>query len=137
MPAATAVPYTPIWGYEEPENGIEMKKCFELADELYGYTNPIQAFITTHSPGFYKLGFHENVNIYYVFKNEDSYVSTFCRDINITELHDKIGIMPIVAPMIEEKQKEILKLKDCINQMSFLEKTLFLSKVLLINNIFN
>lgn len=24
--ANSAVPYTPIWGYEEPENGIEMKK---------------------------------------------------------------------------------------------------------------
>lgn len=130
LPAATAVPYTPIWGYEEPENGIEMKKCFELADELYGYTGQIQAFITTHSPGFYKLGIHENVNIYYVHKNVENYASIFSKDINMIELHDKIGIMPIVAPIIEEKQKEISRLNDCINQMAFLDKnTIFVEGI--------
>ena len=38
------------------------------------------------------------------------------------ELHDKIGIMPIVAPIIEEKQKEISRLNECISQMAFLDK---------------
>lgn len=130
LPAASAVPYTPIWGYEEPENGIEMKKCFELADELYGYTNQIQTFITTHSPGFYKLEFHENVNTYYVYKSTDSYVSTFCKEIDIAELHDKIGIMPIVAPMIEEKQKEISRLRECIEKVSFADiNTIFVEGI--------
>lgn len=130
VPAASAVPYTPIWGYEEPENGIEMKKCFELADELYGYTNQIQTFITTHSPGFYRLGLYENVYIYYVFKNEDNYVSTFGRNMDVAELHDRIGIMPIVAPLIEEKQNEILRLRECINQITFADiNTIFVEGI--------
>ena len=130
VPAASAVPYTPIWGYEEPENGIEMKKCFELADELYRYTNQIQTFITTHSPGFYRLGLYENVNIYYVFKNEGNYVSTFDRNMDVAELHDRIGIMPIVAPLIEEKQNEILRLRECINQITFADiNTIFVEGI--------
>ena len=45
----TSVPITTIWGYEEPENGIEMKKCFDLAKELLGFSFEVQEFITTHT----------------------------------------------------------------------------------------
>lgn len=117
--AASAVPYTPIWGYEEPENGIEMKKCYELAEELYGFSYQIQSFITTHSAGLYRLGTYNNVRIYYVFKDENSYISTFESDIDIIELHDRIGIMPIVAPLIEEKKNEIAKMAECIKKIKF------------------
>ena len=42
-----------IWGFEEPENGMELSKAFELADDFLEYTDSIQMFITTHSPAFY------------------------------------------------------------------------------------
>lgn len=46
------------------------------------------------------------------------------------ELHDKIGIMPIVAPIIEEKLKEISRLNECISQMAFLDKnTIFVEGI--------
>ena len=42
-----------IWGFEEPENGLELIKSFELADEFDDYSKDIQMFITSHSPAFY------------------------------------------------------------------------------------
>lgn len=61
----TAVPITSIWGYEEPENGIEMRKCFDLAKELLDFSFEVQEFITTHSPAFYQLGNEKTVKVYY------------------------------------------------------------------------
>lgn len=42
-----------IWGFEEPENGVELSKAFEMANEFLEYASDIQMFITTHSPAFY------------------------------------------------------------------------------------
>ncbi|MBE4043191.1 ATP-binding protein, partial [Vibrio parahaemolyticus] len=44
-----------IWGFEEPENNLELKYAFELAEVFRGYSKDIQIFITTHSPAFYAL----------------------------------------------------------------------------------
>lgn len=44
-----------IWGYEEPENGIEFLSCYEMANELYSYSNDVQLLLTTHSPAFYSI----------------------------------------------------------------------------------
>ncbi|MBE4044311.1 ATP-binding protein, partial [Vibrio parahaemolyticus] len=40
---------------EEPENNLELKYAFELAEVFRGYSKDIQIFITTHSPAFYAL----------------------------------------------------------------------------------
>ena len=71
----TAVPITSIWGYEEQENGIEMKKCFDLAKELLDFSHEVQVFMTTHSPAFYQLRNEDNAKVYYVYKGEDDYSS--------------------------------------------------------------
>jgi len=54
-----------IWGYEEPENNLEMFAAFEMAKEMLEYSPLIQMFITTHSPAFYNVSsldevFHQN-----------------------------------------------------------------------------
>ena len=49
----SSVPITTIWGYEEPETGIELSRCFEFSKEFLEYSKEIQMFITTHSPAFY------------------------------------------------------------------------------------
>ncbi len=41
-----------IWGYEEPENNLELQAAFALAELIKKYSNNIQMFITTHSPAF-------------------------------------------------------------------------------------
>ena len=44
-----------IWGYEEPENNLEMLAAFNLAKDFIDYSKEIQILLTTHSPGFYNL----------------------------------------------------------------------------------
>ena len=45
-----------IWGYEEPENSLEMSNAFALAGEFKNeFAKQNQIFITSHSPAFYSL----------------------------------------------------------------------------------
>ena len=125
-----AVPITTIWGYEEPENGIEMKKCFDLARELLGFSFEVQEFITTHSPAFYQLGKENGAKIYYVYKGEVDYSSKICEEIECIELHDKVGIMPIIAPIVEEKQKELMSMKALLESVKFVDReTIFVEGI--------
>lgn len=127
--ANSAVPITTIWGYEEPENGIEMKKCFDLARELYDFSEEIQEFITTHSPGFYQLGNEKDVKVYYVHKKED-FTSQFCENMDIYDLHDKVGIMPLITPIISEKQEELRKAREMLADIKFVDKeTIFVEGI--------
>lgn len=126
----TSVPITTIWGYEEPENGIEMRKCFDLAKELLGFSFEVQEFITTHSPAFYQLGKENGEKVYYVYKDEEDYTSKICEEIDYIELHDKVGIMPIIAPIVEEKQKELLSMKMLLANVKFVDiETIFVEGI--------
>lgn len=126
----TAVPITTIWGYEEPENGIEMRKCFDLAKELFAFSTDIQEFITTHSPAFYQLGNESDVRVYYVHKEDTNYSSQISENIDLFELHDKVGIMPIIAPIIAEKQAELETMKEVLANAKFVDKdTIFVEGV--------
>lgn len=46
-----------IWGYEEPENSLELSSSVELADQFWEFLDSgiSQVFLTTHSPVFYNL----------------------------------------------------------------------------------
>lgn len=126
----TAVPITSIWGYEEPENGIEMKKCFDLAKELSEFSDEVQEFITTHSPAFYQLGNETCTKVYYVYKETQNYSSEVQQEMNYFDLHDKIGIMPLIAPMVQEKQEELLALKKILNTAKFADRdTIFVEGI--------
>lgn len=49
------VRYTHIWGFEEPENNVEMSAAFAMGDEfldLIDDSDRFQLFLTTHSPIF-------------------------------------------------------------------------------------
>lgn len=126
----TAVPITSIWGYEEPENGIEMRKCFELAKNLFEFSYEVQEFITTHSPAFYQLGKENDVKVYYIYKDEDDYSSQIGERLDLFELHDKVGIMPIIAPIIEKKQAELMNMKELLENAKFVDKeTIFVEGI--------
>lgn len=126
----TAVPITPIWGYEEPENGIEMRKCFDLAKELFGFSNDIQEFITTHSLAFYQLGGEKNVNVFYVYKDQKDFSSQIRENLDYVDLHDKIGLMPIIAPIVAEKQAEIEAMNELLGKSKFIDReTIFVEGI--------
>lgn len=126
----TAVPITTIWGYEEPENGIEMRKCFDLAKELFDISFEVQEFITTHSPAFYQLGNESDVKVYFVYKGEDDYSSQLCEEIDPLELHDKVGMMPIIAPIVAEKEQELASVRELLINAKFMDKeTIFVEGI--------
>ena len=50
--------YTHIWGFEEPENNVEMSACFEMGQqflEIVENSDRYQLFLTTHSPIIYTI----------------------------------------------------------------------------------
>ena len=91
-----------FWGYEEPENSLEMAKCFELAEQFYSYSNDIQMFITTHSPAFYMYGNKKNASLLHVEQKEYDKETTIQQNLNIESIHRDIGIMQLISPFIKE-----------------------------------
>ena len=57
-----------IWGFEEPENGVEIGKAFEMANEFKEYSREIQLFVTTHSPAFYMKDSSDDTEIFYTIR---------------------------------------------------------------------
>lgn len=104
-----------IWGYEEPENNLEMLVAFNLANEFATYSQDIQILLTTHSPAFYSLkgADNENVNLYRVIKEKSKEAEIKSID-KPHELNSDMGIMPIIAPYVNEKITEITQLKTNI-----------------------
>lgn len=114
-----------IWGYEEPENNLEMLASFKLAEQFVDYSKDIQLLLTTHSPGFYSLkGKHpSNVNLFKVSKQDGKDALIFNLDSH-SLLDNDMGLMPLITPHIQEKIIEIEKLKeDNIKFQSEIEST--------------
>ena len=99
-----------IWGFEEPENGVEYLACFEMADEIYGYRNNTQILVTTHSPAFYMKESCSDVNCYYVSKNSEG-VSEYSVDTNTECLNEDLGFLPIIAPYVKQERDRFIQQK--------------------------
>lgn len=93
-----------IWGFEEPENGIEYLSCFEMAKEFYSYIKDCQILITTHSPAFYTQSMNAYSTRFLVNKNEEG-ASKYSIETG-TEINETMGLMQLVAPFIERVEKE-------------------------------
>jgi len=95
----SAPPQT-IWGFEEPENNLEMSKAVELAKEFDEYSKEIQIFATTHSPAFYSLGTSPGNNIYLVTGSGDE-GCTAVRQVKADDLEavdEHVGMLPMISP---------------------------------------
>ena len=93
-----------IWGYEEPENNLEMGAAFDQAKKFLDYSRHIQILITTHSPAFYSLIKSENCMGYHVSQSDGK---TVLSEISDTAGLDKfMGIMPIVTPHISDIKRQ-------------------------------
>lgn len=96
-----------IWGFEEPENGVEYLSCFEMADELYSYRTDCQLLITTHSPAFYMKSTCADVKCFFVHKSDG--VSKYTTDVASDTISEEIGFLPLVSPYIERERKRYLE----------------------------
>lgn len=99
---------TTIWGYEEPENGVELSKAFEMAYDFREYASDIQMLITTHSPAFYGQSRDSNNNeskVLYITQNENGTKSS--DEISSKYLSQTMGLMTLVAPYVEEQKRKL------------------------------
>lgn len=102
-----------IWGYEEPENNLETRKCFELAEFFVQTSESIQIFLTTHSPVFYSefTNISSNTGIVEVQLEAASGTrliprsSTKKSDVNA--LHSSIGFLDLLEPHVQEWKHRI------------------------------
>lgn len=112
-----------IWGYEEPENGVELNACYELAQEFLGYSSELQLFVTTHSPAFYGLKNENSVLLYHTKKENGA--TKYLNSVKIRALDEELGILPLIEPYMNNIKKEVARL-NCENaiiksQVQFLE----------------
>lgn len=105
-----------IWGFEEPENGVELAKAFEMAEEFNDYSHSIQLFVSTHSPAFYMKQIDENTIVYFATKKPNNDGTLFSESKSTELIGNDMGLMPIVAPFIASKMDEIQQLKKLANE---------------------
>ncbi|TLS74454.1 ATP-binding protein [Mariprofundus erugo] len=104
------VRYTHVWGFEEPENNVELAAAYEMAEGFREVVDDgYQVFVTTHSPAFYSLGIddkeEEPDSIVYAVRKADNFSEIFEADQE--DLDDEIGLMPLVAPFIKREQERL------------------------------
>ena len=104
-----------IWGYEEPENNLEMLITYSLAEQFLDYSNDIQLLLTTHSPGFYSLKSKHNdiVNLFKVVKPKETEAEIIQLDPQ-HNLDSDMGVMPLISPYLEQKINEINELQTSL-----------------------
>lgn len=103
-----------IWGYEEPENNLELSKAFDQAKDFLEYSDAVQIFITTHSPAFYSLTDPANNKTETFLIKPDpecnaSVITNFDSQ-DITSLDREMGLLPFITPHIEKLIQEKAKL---------------------------
>lgn len=104
-----------IWGYEEPENNVEIGRCFELANDFLGDSGEIQKFITTHSPVIYSVVKSDDSDgsaIFSVTKDANPPVSSIehVENNEISLLNESMGLFELLEPRVNELKKEVERL---------------------------
>ena len=108
-----------IWGYEEPENSMEMTRAFELAELFQQYVSEgIQIFCTTHSPVFYGATKEtENSKLFFCSNNdcgETELHKIYSDGINYLDSH--MGVMPLIEPHLAAIRNEVEQNKLIMDQ---------------------
>lgn len=96
-----------IWGFEEPENNMEMGNAFKLAKIFAGFSQDLQIFINTHSPAFYSLAkdFIAETTLYLAkVANDRSGTNLTVIDVDHIEVFDQeMGILPIISDYVKKE----------------------------------
>jgi hypothetical protein len=101
-----------IWGYEEPENNLETRKCFDLAKYFIDTSEEVQTFLTTHSPVFYSVfaGTGATVSLVEVQLDPGAGTTLIPRAAghksDVDALHSSIGFLELLEPHVREWKKK-------------------------------
>lgn len=96
-----------IWGFEEPENGVEYLSCYEMANEFYSYIDDCQILVTTHSPAFYTQSKSAS-SVCFLTKKSDIGASKYIAE-SSDQVYETMGLMQLVAPFIQSVQSEYIQ----------------------------
>lgn len=111
-----------IWGYEEPENNLETRRCFELADYFVSNSKEVQTFLTTHSPVFYSVfqGTDEGIALVEVQLNADEGTRVTARltgqASDVDALHSSVGFLDLLEPHVREWRAKVQGLQQRIDE---------------------
>lgn len=108
-----------IWGFEEPENNMEMSNSFKLAKIFASYSDDIQIFINTHSPAFYSLAkdYPKKTSLFLARKNgQNTLIQSISVD-KINELDEEVGILPIISEYIKKEIEERSKIETRLYEL--------------------
>ena len=124
-----SVPYNIIWGYEEPENSLELSSCVTLADkflELSAGSDICQIFITTHSPVFYNLGDRDSskkgdnvTTCHFVYKEEKAKGTEVTA--NYDNMDERMGTTAALGKIIsgiERRIRQTQNMKHSVEEFS-------------------
>lgn len=101
-----------IWGYEEPENNLETRKCFDLAQYFVDTSGEVQTFLTTHSPVFYSVFNGTGSAVSLVEVQLDPGTGTMLtpraagQKSDVDALHSSIGFLELLEPHVREWKKK-------------------------------
>lgn len=104
-----------IWGYEEPENNLELVKQVEEAGEFFRCSSRIQVLLTTHSPAFYGIT-RDNVNASSLFASRLDGATSFEIDATNQTIDRSLGLMPFIEPYLAHAMSDRSALLDELNQ---------------------
>lgn len=112
-----SIKVTTIWGYEEPENNLEMSHAFELAELFAAYSKKIQTFITTHSPAFYSLKKQKGTGGGIVIRSKQD--TTTLLPFNTTEVNidNEMGVLQYITPFVEAVNKDLKDKEDLVKKL--------------------
>lgn len=103
-----------VWGFEEPENNLELVRQIEAAEEFKGYSNSVQIVVSTHSPAFYGMARNSGkISIAVRISGKTSFVES----VPAEDIDNQLGLMPFVQPYIEQAQTERARLVESIKKL--------------------
>lgn len=107
---------TTIWGYEEPENNLELMAAFEAARHFKAYSTEIQTFLTTHSPAFYSLAGDdaEAIKAWYVSQPGVGTELELQTPSDLSAVDESMGLMQLVAPHVARAEVELTAVRTAL-----------------------
>ena len=109
-----------IWGFEEPENSYEYRRCIQVAEEFdTQYSKNSQIFVTSHSPAFYNC-VSENKNVINVGYEQNK--TTLLKD--ISHLDEELGYIKLYQNFIEQVKDLEKKNEEKANYIESLKNEL-------------
>lgn len=86
-----------IWGFEEPENSYEYRRCIQVAEEFENtYSKHSQVFITSHSPAFFNNSNEEKAVIHVGYENNRTIIID-----NVHDLDEELGYIELYREFLE------------------------------------